>query len=57
MVDFLKDKNGIYVIINSRHTQAGYSGHVDAIIDGECISNAYATPSGGVKSIAVWELE
>lgn len=57
VVDFLKDKNGIYVIINSSHTQAGYSGHVDAIIDGECISNAYAAPSGGVKSIAVWELE
>ena len=62
VVDFLKDKNGIYVIINSdgRSRQlggAGYSGHVDAIINGMCISSAYTTPQGGVKSIAIWELD
>ena len=57
VMEFLKGKNGIYVIINSSHQQAGYSGHVDAIIDGKCISNAYVTPNGGVKSIAIWELE
>lgn len=56
VTDFLEGKNGIYVIVNSSHGQAGYSGHVDAIIDGKCISNAYATPNGGVKSIAIWEL-
>ncbi|MGM0635334.1 MAG: T6SS effector amidase Tae4 family protein [Bacteroidota bacterium] len=57
VTESLEGKNGIYVIINSSHSQAGYSGHVDAIIDGECISNAYATPNGGVKTIAIWELD
>lgn len=56
VANFLEGKNGIYVIINSSHAQAGYSGHVDAIINGNCISNAYTTPSGGVKSIRIWEL-
>ena len=45
------------MIINFSHLQAVYSGHVDVIIDGECISNTYATPNGGVKSIAIWELD
>lgn len=53
----LNGKNGIYVIINENPTQATYSGHVDAIIDGRCISNAYTTPAGGVKSIRIWELQ
>ena len=52
----LKDKNGIYIIINNSHQQAGYSGHVDAIINGLCIGGAYTGVSGGVKSIRVWEL-
>lgn len=56
VANLLNGKNGIYVIINSSHAQAGYSGHVDAIINGDCISNAYTTPSGGVKSIRIWAL-
>lgn len=56
VAETLKGKNGIYVIINSSHQQAGYSGHVDAIINGKCISNAYTTPNGGVKSIRIWVL-
>ena len=56
VANLLNDKNGIYVIINSSHSQAGYSGHVDAIIDGDCVSNAYTTPNGGVASIRIWEL-
>lgn len=56
VANLLSGKNGIYVIINNSHAQAGYSGHVDAIIDGDCISSAYTTPTGGVKSIRIWEL-
>lgn len=56
VADLLNGKNGIYVIINKSHQQAGYSGHVDTIINGFCISNAYVNPSGGVKSIRIWEL-
>jgi len=52
----LDGKNGIYVIVNSNTTTAGYSGHCDIIINGECISNAYTTPRGGVKSIRIWPL-
>lgn len=61
VADFLKGKNGIYVIENadprpSSQGGAGYSGHVDAIVDGICISGAYTKPKGGVKSIRVWVL-
>lgn len=54
--NLLKGKNGIYVIINNNSTTAGYSGHVDAIVYGLCISNAYVNPKGGVKSIRIWTL-
>lgn len=61
VAELLSGKNGIYVIINSDGRPrnlggAGYSGHVDAIINGDCISSAYTTPQGGVKSIRIWEL-
>ena len=56
VANLLNGKNGIYVIINNSHTQANYSGHVDAIINGICIGGAYALPTGGVKSIRIWEL-
>ncbi|WP_299177608.1 type VI secretion system amidase effector protein Tae4 [uncultured Chryseobacterium sp.] len=61
VANFLKGKNGIYVIENadprpSNQGGAGYSGHVDAIVDGICISGAYTQPKGGVKSIRVWIL-
>lgn len=54
--NLLNGKNGIYVIINNNYNQAGYSGHVDVIIDGICIGGALTTPNGGVKSISIWEL-
>jgi hypothetical protein len=59
VADLLRGKNGIYVIINnnpSATTGAGYSGHVDLILDGTCIGGAYTTPTGGVKSIRIWVL-
>lgn len=37
VADLLRDKNGIYVIINnypSATTSVGYSGHVDLILNG-----------------------
>lgn len=55
----LKGKSGIYLIINndaSERTGAGYSGHVDAIIDGKCVDNSFVNPKGGVKSIRIWVL-
>lgn len=56
VVNLLNGKNGIYVIINNSSSTAGYSGHVDAIINGSCIGDEYLLPSGGVKSIRVWVL-
>ena len=56
IANLLRGKNGIYVIINNYYELVRYTGHVDAIIDGNCISNAYTRPSGGVKSIRIWEL-
>lgn len=55
---FLNGKNGIYVIVNNDGTVngAGYSGHVDLILNGSCIGGAYTTPTGGVKSIRIWVL-
>ena len=57
VADLLKNKNGIYVIINDKYpSQIHYSGHVDTIINGKCIGGAYTTPNGGVKSIRIWVL-
>ena len=57
VANLLKNKNGIYVIINDKYpSQIHYSGHVDTIINGKCIGGAYTTPNGGVKSIRVWVL-
>lgn len=56
VTDLLNGKNGIYVIINNSPSQAGYSGHVDLILNGECIGGEYLSPSGGVKSIRIWTL-
>ncbi len=56
VMDFLSGKKGIYVIINSDPSSAGYTGHVDLIINGECIGNEYLQPNGGVKSIRIWVL-
>jgi hypothetical protein len=61
IVDLLRGKNGIYVIINNDPRSralggAGYSGHVDLILNGRCIGGSYTTPTGGVKSIRIWVL-
>ncbi|MDN3706988.1 T6SS effector amidase Tae4 family protein [Myroides ceti] len=61
VMDMLKGKNGIYVIINkdSRSSSlggAGYSGHVDLILNGKCIGGEYLKPKGGVHSIRIWIL-
>ncbi|AXB55313.1 T6SS effector amidase Tae4 family protein [Flavobacterium fluviale] len=56
IADILRGKSGIYVIINKNPgiSGAGYSGHVDAIVNGICISNAYTQPKGGISSIRIW---
>ncbi|BFM43859.1 hypothetical protein CFS9_25000 [Flavobacterium sp. CFS9] len=58
VANLLQGKSGIYVIINKNPGKngAGYSGHVDAIVNGMCISNAYTQPKGGVQSIRIWSL-
>ncbi len=58
VAEFLKGKNGIYVIINNDASSsgAGYSGHVTTIMNGICIGKAYTNPTGGVKSIRIWTL-
>ncbi len=33
-----------------------YSGHVDLILNGKPVGDAYTRPTGGVKSIRVWVL-
>jgi hypothetical protein len=58
-MNFLSGKNGIYVIINNNSSPtngAGYSGHVDLILNGNCVGNEYLRPKGGVKSIRIWVL-
>lgn len=56
VLNFLSGKNGIYVIINNNPSLAGYTGHVDLIINGNCIGNEYLQPVGGIKSIRIWSL-
>ena len=51
--EFVKGKNGIYTIVN---LNAIYSGHVDMIINGKCISGLYLNPPGGVLKIEIWDL-
>lgn len=56
IANFLQGKNGIYTIINRSPGIAGYSGHVDIIINGHCLGGANANPPGGVEYIEIWEL-
>jgi len=59
VMNLLNGKNGIYVIINNNSSPtsgAGYSGHVDLILNGNCLGNEYLGPRGGVKSIRIWVL-
>lgn len=56
IANFLQGKNGIYTIINRSPGLAGYSGHIDIIINGQCLGGANANPKGGVEYIEIWEL-
>ena len=56
IAEFLKDKTGIYTIINALPGKAGYGGHVDIIINGQVLGGANANPKGGVEVIEIWEL-
>jgi hypothetical protein len=58
IVELLKGKNGIYVIVNNDGTLsgAGYSGHADLIKNGYVIGGANTSPKGGIKSIRIWIL-
>ena len=56
IANFLQGKNGIYTIVNRSPGWAGYSGHVDIIIDGRCLGGANANPAGGVEYIEIWKL-
>lgn len=56
MKNFLIGKTGIYNIINYNANTAGYSGHVDLIVDGQCLSGADINPAGGILKIEIWEL-
>jgi len=54
---FLKDKTGVYTVVNKNSHQAGFSGHVDLISNGECLSGASLNPKGGIKYIEIWQLK
>ena len=56
MVNFIKNKTGLYNIINKDATKAGYSGHVDMIINGQCLSGCDLDPDGGILKIEIWQL-
>jgi hypothetical protein len=58
IVELLKGKNGIYVIVNNDGTTsgAGYTGHADLIKNGYVIGEANTSPMGGIKSIRIWIL-
>ncbi len=56
IAQFLKGKTGIYTVINQYPGTAGYSGHIDFIINGACINGSNAFPKGGVEKIEIWEL-
>lgn len=53
---FLRGKTGIFVMKNLYPGRAGYSGHVDYVIDGSLIDGASYNPDGGIEKIEVWEL-
>ncbi|WP_300488608.1 T6SS effector amidase Tae4 family protein [Flavobacterium sp.] len=54
---FLKDKTGVYTVVNKNSRRAGFSGHVDLISNGECLSGASLYPKGGIKYIEIWQLK
>ncbi|WP_343534888.1 type VI secretion system amidase effector protein Tae4 [Pedobacter sp.] len=56
IVDFLKGKTGIYTTVNKSPGIAGFSGHIDFIINGNCVNGSNAYPGGGVEKIEIWVL-
>ncbi len=56
VINFLQGKTGIYTIINQSPGDAGYTGHVDLIINGTCVGGPNISPKGGIKKIEIWEL-
>lgn len=53
---FLQGKTGIYTLVTNNSGQAGYSGHVDLIYNGQVLSGAAINPKGGIKFIEIWVL-
>lgn len=54
---FLKDKTGVYTVVNKSIARAGYSGHVDLITNGKCLAGANVNPKGGIDVIEIWKLK
>lgn len=54
---FLKDKTGVYTVVNKNSAKAGYSGHVDLITNGKCLAGANVNPKGGIEVIEIWKLK
>lgn len=46
MANFLKGKTGIYTMITKDVSKAGYTDHVDFIINGHTINGAHLNVSG-----------
>lgn len=56
VINFLKGKTGIYVIVNANSGAAGYTGHVDLIQNGHIPGGSnHENVSGGIKYIGIWE--
>lgn len=56
-MDFLKEnggRSGIYIAINKNAGTAGYSGHVDLIVNGLVINGYEIDPKGGLNYIEIW---
>jgi hypothetical protein len=56
IANFLQGKNGIFTIINRSSGLGGNSGHVDIIVNGQCLGGANANPKGGDEFIEIGEL-
>ena len=63
IIQFLKGKTGIYLVINNDREKAGYTGHTDMIKNGWVSGGANVTYpngkiiNGGLKYIYIWELK
>lgn len=57
IMDWLKEnggRSGIYIAINKNASTAGYSGHVDLIVNGLVINGYEIDPKGGLSYIEIW---